>query len=116
MELTTTDCYVLRIRTPAFLLFLKPSSLFVWLHYLLIPPSPSRCDHSPSHTQTHRLQRLAQRTHIRRQAKRLQRPSSVPSLYSDDRNTGTGQTPKVSSAIAEIYHCRILAELTIVIR
>ena len=64
-----------------------------------------------SHTQTRRLQRLAQRTHIRRQAKRLQRPSSVSSLYNDDRNTGTRQTPKVSSAIAEMYHCRILAEV-----
>ena len=35
----------------------------------------------------------------------------VFSLYDDDRDTGTRQTPKVPSAIAEIYHCRILAEV-----
>ena len=35
----------------------------------------------------------------------------VFSLYGDDRNTGTRQTPKVSFAIAEIYHCRILASV-----
>ena len=33
------------------------------------------------------------------------------SLYGDDRNTGTRQTPKVPFAIADIYHCRILAEV-----
>ena len=36
---------------------------------------------------------------------------TVFSLYGDDRNIGTRQTPNFSSATAEIYHCRILAEV-----
>ena len=36
---------------------------------------------------------------------------TVFSLYGDYLNTGYRQTPKVSSAIAEMYHCRILAEV-----
>ena len=36
---------------------------------------------------------------------------TVFSLYGDDSDTGTRQTPKVSFAIMEIYHCRILAKV-----
>ena len=36
---------------------------------------------------------------------------TVFSLYGDDRNTGTRQTPKFCSEIADIYYCCILAEV-----
>ena len=84
LELTTTDCYAcslyarIRIRNSAFLLFLKPIFIISMASLLLNPTNAaSRCDHSHSHTQTHRLQRLARCSHIRPQAKQLRRSSSV---------------------------------------
>ena len=61
-----------------------------------------------SHTQTDRSQRLGRYTH---QTSSEATPKTVFSLYGADRNSGPRQTPKFSSATAEIYHCRILAEV-----
>ena len=80
LELTTTDCYVCSLLRSFF--SSNPYSLFVWIHQLLIPPTP-----------------------------RADATTPAKALYGDDRNTGTRQMPKVSSAIAEVYHCRILAEV-----
>ena len=114
LELTTTYCYVcslyarIRIRTPTLLLFLKP--IFIICMASLIPPTPrtdattnpqSYSDPAPSTLRT---------VHTHRTSREVT-AKIVFSLYGDDHNTGTRQTPKVSSAIAEIYHCRILAEV-----
>ena len=82
----------------------NPSSLFVWLHQLLIPPTP-RADattHPQSYSDPSSSTLRTVHTH---QTSNKATAKTVFSLYGDDRNTGTRQTPKVSSAIAEIYHC-----------
>ena len=105
----TTDCYVcslyarIRIRTLAFLLF-----LINCMASLVVNPTDaaSRCDHSPTV-----ILRPSSSTLRTVHTHQTSSKATAKTVLSDDRNTGTRQTPKVSSAIANIYRCRILAEV-----
>ena len=69
-------------------------------HLKLLTPSLLRFARSTTHTNTHSCVPPSEAI-----------AKTVFSLYGDHLNTGSRQTPKVSSAIAKIYHCRILAEV-----
>ena len=86
------------------------SSLFLWLHYLLIPSTPRA--NATTHPQSYSDPSSSTLSTVYiHQTLNEATAKAVFSLYGDDHNAGTRQKPKVSSAIAGIYHCRVLAEV-----